>query len=100
MLDISFNRVTELKNLDALSNLRKLFLCCNKIPTIQNLSNLSNLTMLELGDNKIRVSKTKVRNLIKTWWEHSEFKLVHGKRSVDLKIFNIFAPHYDNIFNF
>lgn len=69
MLDISFNRVTELKNLDALTNLRKLFLCCNKIPTIQNLGNLTNLTMLELGDNKLRVSETEDRIFIKTWWE-------------------------------
>lgn len=56
MLDISFNRLTKIENLDALSSLQKLFLVSNKIPVIENLQGLSNLTMLELGDNKIRVS--------------------------------------------
>lgn len=56
LLDISFNRLSKIENLDALVNLEKLFLCSNKISTIENLSSLTNLTMLELGDNKIRVS--------------------------------------------
>lgn len=56
MLDISFNRIGKIENLDALVNLEKLFLCSNKISTIDNLANLSNLTMLELGDNKLRVN--------------------------------------------
>jgi Leucine-rich repeat (LRR) protein len=55
LLDISFNRLPKIENLDTLVNLEKLFLCCNKIPVIENLSSLANLTMLELGDNKIRV---------------------------------------------
>ena len=56
MLDISFNRLSNIENLDALVNLQKLFLVSNKIQTIENLSSLTNLTLLELGDNKIRVS--------------------------------------------
>lgn len=56
LLDISFNRVNKIENLDALVNLEKLFLCSNKISVIENLSCLANLTMLELGDNKIRVN--------------------------------------------
>lgn len=56
MLDISFNRLTKIENLDTLVNLQKLFLVSNKITVVENLSSLTNLTMLELGDNKIRVS--------------------------------------------
>ena len=57
MLDISFNRIGKIENLDALVNLEKLFLCSNKISIIDNLSSLCNLTMLELGDNKLRVNR-------------------------------------------
>lgn len=57
LLDISFNRVQKIENLDALVSLEKLFLCSNKITLIENLSPLTNLTMLELGDNKIRVKE-------------------------------------------
>lgn len=56
MLDVSFNRLHQIKNLSALTNLRKLFLCANRISLIENLDHFSSLTMLELGDNKIRVS--------------------------------------------
>lgn len=58
MLDISFNRLTKIENLEALEGLQKLFLVSNKISVIENLSSLSYLTLLELGDNKIRVSIT------------------------------------------
>lgn len=56
ILDVSFNRVTKIKNLGSLVKLEKLFLCANKISVIEGLEELTNLTMLELGDNKIRVS--------------------------------------------
>lgn len=53
---MSFNRVSQIKNLENLTALKKLFLCSNRIPRIEGLSVLTNITMLELGDNKIRVS--------------------------------------------
>lgn len=56
MLDISFNRLSKIENLQTLLNLEKLFLVSNKITVIENVSHLTNLTMLELGDNRIRVS--------------------------------------------
>jgi protein phosphatase 1 regulatory subunit 7 len=56
ILDLSFNRIREIKNLDALVNLEKLYLSSNKIQKIENLSHLKKLTCLELGDNKIRVN--------------------------------------------
>lgn len=55
ILDLSFNRITEIKNLDKLVKLQKLFLCANKLTKIENLEKLTNLTMLELGDNRFRV---------------------------------------------
>lgn len=56
-LDISFNRVRKIENLEGLINLKKIFLCANKISRIENLNHLKNLEHLELGDNKIRVGK-------------------------------------------
>lgn len=57
ILDLSFNRITEIKNLDKLVKVEKLYLCANKITKIENLEKLTKLTMLELGDNRLRVSK-------------------------------------------
>lgn len=54
-LDLSFNRIRKIENLDRLLNLKKLFLPANKIAKIENLDQLVNLELLELGDNKIRV---------------------------------------------
>lgn len=56
ILDLSFNRITEIKNLDKLVKLEKLYLCANKLTKIENLETLTKLTMLELGDNRFRVS--------------------------------------------
>jgi protein phosphatase 1 regulatory subunit 7 len=56
MLDISFNRIPKIENLQNCIKLEKLFLVSNKISEIENISHLTSLTMLELGDNKIRVS--------------------------------------------
>jgi len=56
ILDVSFNRLREIKGLDHLHKLQKLFLCANKISRIENVGHLKNLTLLELGDNKIRAS--------------------------------------------
>ena len=56
ILDVSFNRLREIKGLDQLHKLQKLFLCANKISHIENVGHLKNLTLLELGDNKIRAS--------------------------------------------
>lgn len=55
-MDLSFNRITEIKNLDKLVKVEKLYLCANKLTKIENLDKLTNLTMLELGDNRLRVS--------------------------------------------
>ena len=55
ILDLSFNLIKTIQNIDSLTKLKKLFLVQNKISTIEGLQNLSQLEMLELGANKIRV---------------------------------------------
>lgn len=61
-LDLSFNHIGDIKNLDALHQLNKLFLIQNKISVISNLTGLTNLTTLELGSNRIRVCDSIVCN--------------------------------------
>ena len=56
ILDVSFNKIKKLENLNSLVNLVKLFVIHNKISTMTNFSHLNKLTMLELGDNRITVS--------------------------------------------
>jgi hypothetical protein len=54
-LDLSFNGIRHIKNMDHLVKLTDLFFVSNKITLIENLSTLVNLTNLELGSNRIRV---------------------------------------------
>ena len=54
-LDLSFNRVKHIRNLDCLTKLRELYLVQNKISKIEGLEHLQSLTCLELGANRIRV---------------------------------------------
>ena len=55
-LDLSFNKIRKITNLETLVNVTNLFLVNNKISKIENISMLTNLVMLELGSNRIRVS--------------------------------------------
>jgi len=61
LLDLSFNRIKKIENINHLHKLIKLFLVNNKITEIENISQLTELTMLELGANRIRVSRTDFR---------------------------------------
>ena len=58
ILDLSFNRLRKIQNIDHLVKLRKLYLCDNKISRIENISTLTELVSLELGANRIRVSQS------------------------------------------
>jgi len=58
LLDLSFNRIKKIENINHLRKLIKLFLVNNKITEIENISQLTEVTMLELGANRIRVSRT------------------------------------------
>ena len=62
-LDLSFNRIKEIKSLDTLTCLQKLYLIQNKIGKIENLGHLTELQMLELGANRIRVCNVAVWHL-------------------------------------
>ncbi|KAJ2086428.1 formin-binding protein [Coemansia sp. RSA 986] len=54
-LDLSFNKIRAIENVDSLVHLRDLFFVSNKIQTIENLSRLTMLRNLELGANRIRI---------------------------------------------
>lgn len=54
-LDLSFNEIRIIENLDTLVNMKSLLLANNKIERIQGLDNLTLITQLELGSNRIRV---------------------------------------------
>jgi len=53
ILDLSYNRISELRHFEYLQNLRILNLRGNNIESIENLTGLSNLQELNLGYNKI-----------------------------------------------
>lgn len=52
-LDLSFNNIKHIKNIDKLVNLENLYFVQNKISSIENLSTLRKLKNLELGGNRI-----------------------------------------------
>lgn len=52
-LDLSFNKIKNIKNIDRLVNLENLYFVQNKISEIKNLETLKNLKNLELGGNRI-----------------------------------------------
>lgn len=52
-LDLSFNKIKNIKNLDKLTKLENLYFVQNKIKDIKNLDNNVNLKNLELGGNKV-----------------------------------------------
>lgn len=52
-LDLSFNNIKHIKNLDKLTSLENLYFVQNKIKRIEGLNTLTNLKNLELGGNDI-----------------------------------------------
>lgn len=58
-LDLSFNLIKNIKNIDKLVNLEQLYFVQNKIKEIKNLESLQKLKNLELGGNRIeKISDT------------------------------------------
>lgn len=53
-LDVSFNQLRKLENLENLVQLEELYACSNKITEMSGLEALVNLRTLELGSNRIR----------------------------------------------
>jgi protein phosphatase 1 regulatory subunit 7 len=56
-LDLSFNNIKHIKNIEHLTGLKTLYLCQNKISRVQGLNTLQNLRSIELGANRIREIK-------------------------------------------
>jgi Leucine-rich repeat (LRR) protein len=54
-LDLSFNRISKIDNLDSLKELRELNLSFNQIEAIDNLHKLPQLRVVNLNNNKIRM---------------------------------------------
>lgn len=69
MLDLSFNKIKHIKNIDKLTQLENLYFVSNKISKIENLDTLVNVTNLELGANRIRVIENldSLVNLTQLW---------------------------------
>jgi len=90
-LDVSFNVLRKVENLEQLTRLKKLFLLHNKIGTIANLDHLSVLEMLELGSNRIRVRQK--RSLL--LWELVEMSHMAKEMCTELHDFNLMRVcHY------
>ena len=53
-LDLSFNKIKHIKNVNHLKTLKELYFVQNRISKIENLEGLSNITMIELAANRIR----------------------------------------------
>jgi protein phosphatase 1 regulatory subunit 7 len=53
-LDLSFNKIKHIKNVNHLQTLKELYFVQNRISKIENLEGLSKLTMIELAANRIR----------------------------------------------
>lgn len=53
VLDLSFNKIKSIKNLEGVGKLRKLFFVQNKISHIENIEHLTSLETLELGGNRV-----------------------------------------------
>ncbi|KII66700.1 Protein phosphatase 1 regulatory subunit 7 [Thelohanellus kitauei] len=54
-LDLSFNRIKQIENIETLVKLEELYFANNRIREIKNLEPFVNLRLLELGSNKIKM---------------------------------------------
>ncbi|GMM36938.1 type 1 protein phosphatase-activating protein [Saccharomycopsis crataegensis] len=92
-LDLSFNKIKNIKNLDNLVKLENLYLIQNKISDIKNLSTLQNLKNLELGGNRIQTISAELLTLpsIEKLWlgKNRITKLENLDKLKNLKILSI-----------
>lgn len=64
-LDLSFNKIKNIKNIDQLTKVENLYFIQNKISEIKNIKTLKSLKNLELGGNKIDVISDELLHLDK-----------------------------------
>jgi protein phosphatase 1 regulatory subunit 7 len=92
-LDLSFNNIKTIQNIDTLGELENLYFVQNKIKQIQNLENLKSLKNLELGGNKIEhISDTlgHLPNLTQLWLGKNRIpRLENLTNLTNLKILSI-----------
>ncbi|CAD6191409.1 unnamed protein product [Caenorhabditis auriculariae] len=91
-LDLSFNRIREIKGLSTLKNLTHLYLVHNKIPVIENLDSLTALELLELGDNRIKKIEnlSNLKNLRELYLGKNKIREIEGLSDlVNLRVFSL-----------
>ncbi|CAK9435616.1 uncharacterized protein LODBEIA_P03430 [Lodderomyces beijingensis] len=91
-LDLSFNKIKNIKNLEALVKLENLYFVANKIREIKNLETLTKVTNLELGSNKIEVIENidKLVDLAQLWLGKNRIrKLQNLDTLVNLRVLSI-----------
>ncbi|CCD24779.1 type 1 protein phosphatase-activating protein SDS22 NDAI_0D04660 [Naumovozyma dairenensis CBS 421] len=101
-LDLSFNKIKNIKNIDKLINLENLYFVQNKISKIENLSTLKNLKNLELGGNRLQELEKDafvgLENLQEIWLGKNAIpKLVNLSPLKNLKILSIQANRLKKI---
>lgn len=79
-LDLSFNKIKNLKNLDTLVALEKFYICQNKLTRIENIAQFTELTYLELGANRIRKIEglSTLTNLEQLWLGKNKITKLEG----------------------
>lgn len=93
-LDLSFNKIKNIKNIETLTELTNLYFVQNKIKEIKGLTTLTNLTNLELGGNKIEEigtdSLSSLVNLKQLWLGKNKIeKLQNLSTLTNLRVLSI-----------
>ncbi|ODV79775.1 L domain-like protein [Suhomyces tanzawaensis NRRL Y-17324] len=92
-LDLSFNKIKNIKNIETLTELENLYFVQNSIKEIKNLETLTKIKNLELGGNKIEIiSETldKLISLEQLWLGKNRIsKFENMNNLVNLKVLSI-----------
>lgn len=100
-LDLSFNNIKNIKNLDTLVKLENLYFVQNRIKVIKNLEGLQSLKNLELGGNKIEeISETmrSLPNLEQLWLGKNKIsRLMNLDKLANLRVLSIQANRITKI---
>ncbi|KAH3672401.1 hypothetical protein WICMUC_004237 [Wickerhamomyces mucosus] len=99
-LDLSFNLIKNIKNIENLINLKNLYFIENKISEITNISHFENLQVLELGGNRLKKIDNLPLNLRELWIGKNRIsKLENISHLKNLKILSIQSNRLTKIEN-
>eukprot|EP01083_Nonionella_stella_P023697 65572_1 len=101
-LDLSFNSIRVIENLDHLKQLKKLYLVNNKIKKMNGLNHMTALTMLELGSNRIRVIENidQLTQVTQLWLGKNKIRTLQNLDAlVHLKLLSIQSNRITSIKN-